>query len=449
MKCDGRYATEYLPAEARYLIRNALLILFFVMLGARALQLDLSLGPGLSVKNALLYLTAVLIAVESALAGNRKVELMTVIVPFAVLVLYAILTVVVIVLILDFRFYEPVPALIRLKTKLVDQLLMLLVFFYGVVNLKDAMWLLKGMIWAIIVSSVVTVVDTFDIPDLGIITTRDDGRVEGILASAQEFAALLAFFIPLIVAFWWTESGLKRFLALLGIGVSVIALLLAASRGAVVGLLIGSAFAAFYLRRRISPVVFVRAFLAGVIFSAITVSVLIFTDFGEVLQTRFTHGMESGDIGTFSSGRTANWSGIVSEMFKQPLTFITGFGWESFFHSIGYHRATHSVYIDRLYNLGLIGLVLTITLFVNSMSVARRLLNGARAEVTPYLTALVFALASFMVAIAFSDIEAATYTWGCTGVLLRMAMASKELQPGGHSKVATGPGRRQVSRAGT
>jgi hypothetical protein len=46
--------------------------------------------------------------------------------------------------------------------------------------------------------------------------------------------------------------------------------------------------------------------------------------------------------------------------------------------------------------------------------------------------ALVFGLAGFMIALTFSDIEAATYTWGCTGVALRLAFANR-MPAAGHS----------------
>jgi hypothetical protein len=414
------------------MIRNLLLLLFIVMLGARALQIDLSLGPGLSVKNALLYVSALLIAIESSITRNRKLELMSVIVPYCILVFYAMLTMLVIVLFLDYQFYEPRPAAIRLKTKLLDQLLMLLVFFYGVTNLKDALWLLKALIWTTMFSCFITIIDTFDIPNLGIITTREDGRVEGILASSQEFAALITFFLPLMAALWWTETGKKRKLAFLGIGLGFAALLTAASRGAIFGFVAGSTFAAFYLRRWISAKAFLRASAAGLALSLTAVALLLISDFGDVLTTRMTHGLDTGDTTTMTSGRSQNWSNILGEMFDYPLTFITGFGWESFFHSIGYHRATHSVYVDRLYNLGIIGLSLTLVLYFNSMAVARRALNGAAAEIAPFLMALVFGLAGFMIALTFSDIEAATYTWGCTGVALRLAFANR-MPAAGHS----------------
>src|SRR5688572_8350209 len=156
-------------------------------MGSRVLGLDLGIAPGISIKNAMLYAAFSAIAIESAIVRNRNVELLAVLLPFALLILYAVLTWIFIVLFLENANYSALATLIRLKAKLVDQFLMLLVFFYGVLNLREALWLLKSLVWVMIVGCLITVVDTFNIPDLGIIMARDmDGRVQGIVGSAGE-----------------------------------------------------------------------------------------------------------------------------------------------------------------------------------------------------------------------------------------------------------------------
>src|SRR5688572_29465901 len=152
--------------------RYFLLIAFVGTIGSRALGLDFGLGPGLSIKNALLYATAVLIAIDSAIARNRQIELLPVILPFALLIVYAAASWIFIIVFLDYQNYSPLQTLIRLKTKLIDQFIVLLVFFYGVVNWKDAVWLLKSITWVVVFGCFVTVIDTFNIPDLGIVTAR-------------------------------------------------------------------------------------------------------------------------------------------------------------------------------------------------------------------------------------------------------------------------------------
>src|SRR5688572_935248 len=142
-------------------------------MGSRVLGLDLGIAPGISIKNAMLYAAFSAIAIESALVRNRNVELMEVLLPFALLILYAVLTWLFIVLFLENANYSALATLIRLKAKLVDQFLMLLVFFYGVLNWKDALWLLKSLVWVMIVGCLITVVDTFNILDRRIVMARD------------------------------------------------------------------------------------------------------------------------------------------------------------------------------------------------------------------------------------------------------------------------------------
>ncbi len=406
------------------MIRYLLLILFIATMASRALDFDLGLAPGISVKNALLYATFSVIAIESAMARNRRFELLPVIIPFALLVFYALMSWLVIVLFLDNPYYDPVETLIRLKTKLADQFLWLLVFFYGLVNRKDALWLFKALTWVIIFSCLINVVDTFNIPDLGIITARDkDGRVEGILHSAPEFGGLLAFILPAIVALWWTEAGLKKSLAFIGIGLALVSLMLTATRGAMLGLAAGIIIAAIYLREYISARILGRATVAVLIFTVVAVLVVLSTDFGSLLEERLSTGLATGDVESISSGRTAFWLAAFGEMAKHPISFVSGLGWESFFQTIGHHYATHSVYVDRLYNLGTIGLALFVFSYANAFAAARRGLRNAPTNVAPFLIATIIGMISFMISMAFADIEgAATYVWACTGLALRMAV---------------------------
>ena len=404
--------------------RYLLLLLFIGTAGSRALGLDLGLAPGISIKNVMLYAVATSIAIESAMHHNRRIELLPVILPFALLIAYALLTWIYTILFLDNPYYFPRPTLIRLKTKLVDQFLMMLVFFYGLVSWKEAFWLLKALIWVIVLGCFVTVIDTFDVPDLGVISTRDtDGRVEGFIGSAQDFGGLLAFALPLVIALWWTEIGVKRLIALSGVGLVLISIMLSTSRGAILGIVAGGIMAAVFLRRYISGQVLMRATFAVVAFTLVATLFVFSTDFGYLLEERMTRGVTTGNIETLSSGRTAIWSAAIGEMAERPLSFITGLGWEAYFQTIGHRYATHSVYLDRFYNLGLIGLTLFTYSFAGAAAIARRgLATVATERAPPFLMATVIGIAAFMIAMAFSDIHgAALYVWAIMGVALRVA----------------------------
>jgi hypothetical protein len=293
------------------------------------------------------------------------------------------------------------------------------------------MWLYKALVWVVMAGCLITVIDTFNIPDLGIITARDkDGRIEGIIGSAQEFGAMLVFYLPAMVALWSTESGKRRMLVLAGIALTLLSLLLSGSRGAMVGLLLGCIGAAYYARRAVSSAMVARAFAIGFVIVLLAVLVLVATDYGDFLETRIGQGLDSGDAKTLSSGRTVFWADALGQMLGYPLAFLTGFGWETFYQTLGHHYATHSVYVDVLYNLGMIGVVLLLLPFWNSISIARRALGPAQGAVQPYLLAFIFGMSSLVVAMAFSDIElAATYSWALGGVSLRLAMIAISTAP--------------------
>lgn len=402
-----------------------LLILFVATMGSRALGLDLGIAPGISLKNILLYVAVSVIAIDIAMTHKRKLDGLSVVVPFSLLILYAGLTWLVTVLFLENPYYGELSTLIRLKTKLVDQLLVFLVFFYGVVNWRDALWLLKSLLWVGVVGCFITVIDTFDMPDLGIVSARDrDGRIEGIIGSSQDFGGLLAFVLPGLVALWWTEQGAKRLLALIGVALAIICLLLSASRGAMLGAVAGAIMGGFYLRQYISAPIVARTTVAILFIVLFAVVVVLSTEYEYLLETRLTQGLGTGSVEKLSSGRTAIWQAAMQEMSVYPLSYVTGLGWEAYYETVGHRFATHSVYLDRFYNLGIIGLTLFIFTFASTLAVARRGLQAAPPESMPYLVATVIGMAAFIIAMAFSDIHgAATYIWAYTGIALRMAVS--------------------------
>ena len=101
-----------------------------------------------------------------------------------------------------------------------------------------ASWLMKALVWVVLASSIITVVDTFNIPDLGIVKEREDGRVMGFFGGPNESATVLAFYLPVALALYWNGKGLTRLLSALGLFAALLALMLFASRGAFAGILL-------------------------------------------------------------------------------------------------------------------------------------------------------------------------------------------------------------------
>jgi O-antigen ligase len=410
------------------MIRKLLLVLFIALIVGRAIGLDTGLGPGLSIKNALIYVVATFIAVEAVVAGNRRIQLLPVLLPFAVLIGYALLSWAFIVIFVDDPGYSARETLIRLKTKLVDQFIVLLIFYYGVVNRDDVLWLMKGVTWAVVFGCLITVIDTYDIPDLGIVTAReDDGRIEGIIGAAAEFGGLLAFYVPPIFALAVSSAGMKKLGAMVGVAATLMSVMLSASRGAMLAIITGAVAAAVYLRAQLNVRTLVRTAFISLILVAIAATFVVYSEYGSLLRERLMTGLETGSAESVSSGRTAIWAAAMRDMANAPMSVVTGLGWETYFQGLGRKLATHNVFLDRLYNLGLIGLTLFVAFHVAAILILRRGVSDADTAARPYVVAAVIGLISFMVAMLFTDLQiAGTYMWAYVGLALR-AVSPQEL----------------------
>jgi O-antigen ligase len=403
-------------------MRYLLAFFFFAMYAGDQLGLDISLGPGLSFKNLLLYSMLVGIALNAAVARNRAFELPSVLVPFGLLILYALITWIAVAFVLSNPDYQMKESFIRLKSSLVDQYLTLLVFFYGVMHAKDTFWLLRTIIWIAILGNVVTLIDTFNVPNLGLVDARArDSRFLGFVGEANEYGKFLVLVLPGCVALYVTTTRKVRLLAGIGILTTAIALVLTGSRGAYAGLVAGSIFAAFFLRRIISTQMLVRAGFIAVSIFAFVMAISMMSGYTDVLLERFSRFEGSSHLAT--SGRSTIWRNAIEAMIENPLSFLTGYGFSSYESSTRFYAATHNMYLNYLYNLGSIGLILFVSIFGQILGAARSVVTYATAGDRPYFVALVFGLFSFLVSLLFSEYHASGYLlWAYLGVAMRMAM---------------------------
>lgn len=386
---------------------------------------DLSLAPGLSVKNAFLYTIVIIYMIETAVFQNRRLELPSVLVPFGLLVGYCILSWFVVVFVVQLTNYPMLETGISLKTNRFDHLMFFLLFFYGLISTKDVLGLLRTFLWILVIGNLITVVDGFNIPDLGIIQQRDDGRLGGPMGESNQYGALLALTLPAIVALVW-DPKTNRFLAYFAGLVSVVALLVASSRGAFVGLIAGSLFSIFYLRRYISMRHVAIGAITFLATFAVTIVVLLNTDLAGDLIQRFTDKL-SGSSGSISSNRTKIWSSALQQMSDQPLSFFTGFGWDAYDYINKVGVKTHNVYLNHLFNLGLPGLTLYCLLLYKLLSNCRRAISKATGSERSQLIAFVFGFASLSVALFFVDLyKAWIWVWAYIGLVMRLAIASNQ-----------------------
>ena len=410
------------------MIKYFLFALFFVLFASRALGFDLSLAPGLSVKNVFLYTIFLALAVQTVLTRQRKLEVLPVFVPFGLYVGYAMFTWIVILLLVQYQGYNFRDTLISLKAGPVEHFLVLLIFFYGVNDSEPAIWLLRKMVWLIVIGNIVTVIDVLNVPDLGLIRQWEDGRAGGPIGNANEYGALTALFLPAIVAMYLSAEGLKRFFWAIGAALSGLAFLMAVSRGAIVGIAVGSMLGAFYLRAIIPVRTIIRVGSGAAILCVVAVIGGLLAGYGELLLERFSlFGAGSFDA---SSGRTVIWGRALNSMFSHPVTLVTGFGWYAYESSRYFSFATHNTFLNILYNLGAIGLSLFLTAVINTLRTVRAALNDATPQSKSLLVAFIFGFFSLLVSIFFGELHTAwLYVWAFVGVSLRIAVSETRGEP--------------------
>jgi len=391
------------------------------MFASRALGFDLSLAPGLSVKNAFLYLIFLVLAIQTVITRQRKLEILSVIVPFGLYVVYAIFTWVVIVLVINYPGYSIRTTLISLKSGPVEHLLVLLVYFYGISDSKRALWVLRGIVWLVIIGNVLTVVDALNIPDLGLIDERWDGRVGGPIGNSNEYGAFLALFLPAIFTLYLTSKGSKKLLAGLGVALSGLAFVMALSRGAIVGLAVGGVLGAYLLRPYVPSKTIIRTGLSAVSLCVVVVVGGFAAGYGDLVLERFGELGESSTVA--SSGRTAIWGKALGSILDHPITLVTGFGWNAYESSRYFNYATHNFYLNTLYNLGMIGVSLFLLVVVNVLRVVRAALGRAAPEAKPWLIAFVIGFLALLVSIFFGELYVSwLYVWAFVGIVLRIAV---------------------------
>jgi O-antigen ligase len=130
-----------------------------------------------------------------------------------------------------------------------------------------------------------------------------------------------------------------------------------------------------------------------------------------------------GNLHTASSGRTTFWLNALGVMAESPLSFVTGFGFDAYESSREFSAAVHNHYLNKLFNLGLIGLALFLAVFGSMLSIFRASIMPALQDSKPFLFAVVIGLLCLLVTQIFGQYYRSGYLiWACLGVCLRLAM---------------------------
>src|ERR1700692_4451855 len=181
----------------RFLLSALILLLVF----SHIFAWDLSLAPGLSAKNAVLYMAASLIAFRLVVSRNFQMEMREFVVFYFALIAYAIATWLVAGLFIEYKSYSLLRSGISLKSNLVDPLIFFLAFFFGTRNSEDAIKILKVILIGGVLMHLATLGDAFHIYSVADYSEPEtNGRMAGPLGEANTYGDFIAMFLPPLCA---------------------------------------------------------------------------------------------------------------------------------------------------------------------------------------------------------------------------------------------------------
>jgi hypothetical protein len=386
-------------------------------------SMPLNLGPGLSLRNAVVYVVLLLVALRTAVRGNFKLELPAIHVCFAALIGYATLTFLAAALVIQYEAYDVLQSAIALKIYMIDYAIIFALFFYGTRTIRDGIFLTNALVIIVAIANVLCIASVEGIVNIGGVaaTPSEDGRVHGAFGHANETGALLVTLLPAAVAMART-GGLFSVLAAIGSGMaSLMMLLMGASRGAYVAAFLAYPWSA-YLFRRYIPLR--RALLwvgALVLLGAIALAIA-GPQFIELLVKRLVEESSASDVGSLSSGRSGIWGRAILKMLSVPITLLTGFGWNSY-PTFGFFYVPHNHYLLIYFELGLVGLLALLLLLTRTLTTVRSAVEFADPKTRDYLIAFFFGFSACLIALFFALLyKPWIYIWAYIGVTLRMAV---------------------------
>jgi hypothetical protein len=400
-------------------------ILFLWQMTLDIFTIDVGLAPGLSLKNLLMYLGLAIVVVRATLSGGLRLELRSLHVTYLLLVAYAVLTWGVASYVIRYENYEAIENGLLIKSTLLDYYVMFLVCFYCVRTPTETALAMRLISVASILPQLLTLSEVAGLTNLGVSPIRDDGRVDGALGEANMYAAYIAFFLPTYLARAISEKGLWRVVWIGGLLTAMTVMLMTVSRGGFIGLGVGSIIAAIIFRRQL-PLAKLSMLAVGGVVLSVLILFAVSGEFRSLITDRLFAESGQADIGTATNGRADFWINALRMMATKPITFITGFGWRTYW-SMPFTNSPHNSYLNYWFNLGLPGLLGLIYPFALVIKTAVRAAQRDSTNLRYLLIAFVFGMSSMCMAIFFVELYFPWfYIWAYIGVSMRAALLSME-----------------------
>lgn len=400
-------------------------ILVLVLIVLQTLSIDASLAPGLSVKNALLYLAAVSIVVRLVFSGRVKPDMVGLQACFLFLIAYATVSWLIALLAIKYPNYEFLDSAIALKGSLYDYAIFFVVFFYGLQTLEDSLAVLDALLAGVVVANVITVLDASQLLGWNIIPVRttdiyEMGRVQGAFGESNQHAAVVVLLLPAMFAKAITTRGVARMFWGVGALFGVAAVFMTASRGAMLGMALAAIWGAYIFRRFIS-LGKIAGWMGVITVVVSVVLVAMSATYTELLRDRVIGLSFGGDSFDASSGRTWIWATALQRMMESPWSFITGFGWDVY-SSMGFEFAPHNTYLGLWFNLGLPGVIAFLLIIAQALFAGRAAAEVAPPDVRPHMVAFVIGFTAVCIAMFFVELHVPQlYVWAYVGLAMRAA----------------------------
>ena len=219
-------------------MRYLLALLILVLTASDVGGWTLSLAPGLSVKNGMIYLILLALAGRFVVRGGMRMELPRIHLWFGILLTYATLTWLAAGILIQYKTFDLLSSGFDLKTQLFDNAIVFVMFLYGTRTLEDAKFELKCLLLAVATANAIAIGNVTGIFDIGVTVVGTEGnlvgRVYGAFGHANETAALIVCLLPAYVAAAFSAGRVASLLWVLAGTISGTLLFLTGSRGAFV-----------------------------------------------------------------------------------------------------------------------------------------------------------------------------------------------------------------------
>jgi O-antigen ligase len=407
-------------------MRWLFVLLITLLIASDFLGHNPGLGPGLSVKNAFLYLITMALLFRMTLSGNFKLRLPGLHMAWGLWIGYAVLTFLTAWLVIHYRNYDALQSAIALKSDLIDSAMFCLAVFYGVHDERDYRTIMNALMAAIGISSVLTLTDLAGLTALGTKVGESGAeadRVFGAFGHANETGALLACMLPGVIAMTLPARRVWRLFWLGCSAATGLVFVLTVSRGAYVGAVVGYTAALLLVRRMLPPgKVVVWVFSAAVLAIVGAVVVVIVDQAAAAAVADRVFGIGTMGISEASSGRTDIWAQAFGEMMENPVSLVTGFGW-NVYSTMPTVFAMHNTYLDQWFNLGLLGVAVYLFIYANTILTAKRAAVEAQQPMRGELLAYVFGMLALAVTVFFGNLYTSKpYIWMYVGLTMRGAV---------------------------